>query len=240
MGSTVMHNPHAIAVILLAIVALFLYGRDHVPWETTSLGIMTALALGYVLFPLQVHGRTIAPMEFFAGFSISAMIAVVALMVSCSSHFSWPEINDFQLFHQSTFQQRGASGGSPCLLKESRAMALDGVTLTRLSSPSCTVTRHPVAVVIPVTGYPLPITVMPSDPETVSIEVTWYPGSMQLAGPLPFVFAVIASAPVAKPMAVVMLPSVVLIIVAICDHDRVEDSGVARIIPLSGYAMPKS
>jgi di/tricarboxylate transporter len=82
MGISVIPNPHAIAVMMLIVLALFLFSRDRVPLETTSLGVMTALALGFVLFPLEVRGRTISPMEFFGGFSNSAMVAVVALMIA--------------------------------------------------------------------------------------------------------------------------------------------------------------
>ena len=68
MGISVIPNPHAIAVMVLIVLALFLFSRARVPYETTSLGVMTALVLGFVLFPLQIHGRTISPMEFFGGF----------------------------------------------------------------------------------------------------------------------------------------------------------------------------
>ena len=82
MGISVIPNPHAIAVMVLIVLALFLFSRDRVPLETTSLGVMTALALGFALFPLEVRGRIISPMEFFGGFSNSAMVAVVALMIA--------------------------------------------------------------------------------------------------------------------------------------------------------------
>jgi di/tricarboxylate transporter len=82
MGISVTPNPHAIAVMMLIALALFLFSRDRIPLETTSLGVMTALALGFVLFPLEVRGQTISPMEFFSGFSNSAMVAVVALMIA--------------------------------------------------------------------------------------------------------------------------------------------------------------
>jgi di/tricarboxylate transporter len=68
--------------MVLIVLTLFLFSRASVPYETTSLGVMTALALGFVLFPLEVHGLIISPMEFFGGFSNPAMVAVVALMIA--------------------------------------------------------------------------------------------------------------------------------------------------------------
>jgi di/tricarboxylate transporter len=85
MATAVVPNSHAIAVMALVIIALFFYSRKSIPWETTSLGIITTLALGFALFPLEVHGRLISPMAFFAAFSNSAMVAVAALMIAGSA-----------------------------------------------------------------------------------------------------------------------------------------------------------
>jgi di/tricarboxylate transporter len=82
MGISGQLNAHAIAVVVLTVAALFLYSRERIAIETTSLGVLTFLALGFALFPIDVGGRMVAPMEFFAGFSESAMVAVVAMMVA--------------------------------------------------------------------------------------------------------------------------------------------------------------
>ena len=45
-------EPHAVAVMLLTVVALFLFSRDRIPIETTSLLILVALVVGFEIFPL--------------------------------------------------------------------------------------------------------------------------------------------------------------------------------------------
>ncbi len=85
MSISALPNLHALAVMALIVLALFFYSRKSIALETTSLGIISILALGFALFPLEVHGQIISPMEFFAGFSNPAMAAVVALMIAGSA-----------------------------------------------------------------------------------------------------------------------------------------------------------
>jgi di/tricarboxylate transporter len=70
-------NPHAIAVLLATVVALYLFTRDRIPLELSSLGLIAGLAVGFSVFPFAA----INPTDFFLGFAHEALIAVCALMV---------------------------------------------------------------------------------------------------------------------------------------------------------------
>ncbi|MGD8417220.1 MAG: SLC13 family permease, partial [Pseudomonadales bacterium] len=70
-------DPHAIAAMALTIFALFLFTRDRIPLELTSLALIAVLAVGFALFPY----KGVEPSDFFAGFGHEALIAVCALMV---------------------------------------------------------------------------------------------------------------------------------------------------------------
>ena len=70
-------NPHALASMLLTVVALILFSRDRLRLEITSLGLICILAMGFSLFPFG----DFKPTDFFFGFGHEALIAVSALMV---------------------------------------------------------------------------------------------------------------------------------------------------------------
>ncbi|NOR20130.1 MAG: SLC13 family permease [Xanthomonadales bacterium] len=74
-------NMHALAVMILILIALVLFTRDSIPLETTSLVVLVALAIGFQLFPFESDGQVIKPSDFFLGFGNRALIAVSALMV---------------------------------------------------------------------------------------------------------------------------------------------------------------
>lgn len=76
-----MPDPHAIAVMLLTLVALGLFMRDTIPLETSSLAVLAALAIGFELFPYESGGRVLHATEFFHGFGHEALVAVCALMI---------------------------------------------------------------------------------------------------------------------------------------------------------------
>ena len=44
-------NSHALAVMMLIIVALILFTREHIPLQTTSLLVLVTLTVGFTLFP---------------------------------------------------------------------------------------------------------------------------------------------------------------------------------------------
>jgi di/tricarboxylate transporter len=74
-------NAHALAVMVLIVVALVLFARDEIPLETTSLVVLVVLTVGFQLFPYQTETDSIRPSDFFLGFGNRALIAVSALMI---------------------------------------------------------------------------------------------------------------------------------------------------------------
>lgn len=61
----------------LTVLALYLFTRDHIPLELTSLALIAILAAGFALLPYP----GVRPADFFEGFGHEALIAVCALMV---------------------------------------------------------------------------------------------------------------------------------------------------------------
>ena len=74
-------NMHALAVMIMIVVALILFTRENIPMETTGLVVLVVLATGFQLFPYQVDGQVVSPSDFFLGFGNRALIAVCALMI---------------------------------------------------------------------------------------------------------------------------------------------------------------
>ena len=75
-------DAHGIAVLVLTVVALFLFTRDRIPLESSSLAILSLLVVGFALFPYQQDGNTVlGPSDFFAGFGNEALVAICALMM---------------------------------------------------------------------------------------------------------------------------------------------------------------
>ncbi len=76
-------DAHGIAVIALTVVALYLFTRDNIPLESSSLAILIILTAGFTLFPYaDVEGNVIVgPVDFFAGFGNEALVAICALMM---------------------------------------------------------------------------------------------------------------------------------------------------------------
>jgi len=73
---------HGLAVLLLTAVALFLFTRDNIPLESSSLAILILLVAGFALFPYEKAGEVVlGPVDFFAGFGNEALIAICALMM---------------------------------------------------------------------------------------------------------------------------------------------------------------
>ena len=75
-------EPHAAGVLLLTGFALFLFTREKIALETSSLVIITLLATGFELFPYETPLGLVKPTDFFSGFGHQALIAVSALMVA--------------------------------------------------------------------------------------------------------------------------------------------------------------
>ena len=75
-------DPHAIAILLLTIIALILFTRERIPLETSSLFVIVVLAMGFELFPYTEDGQQIHSIDLFSGFGHEALIAVCALMIA--------------------------------------------------------------------------------------------------------------------------------------------------------------
>ena len=75
-------DPHAIWSLALTVSALFLFTRDRIPLETSSLIVIVALAISFSLFPfVNDAGIALNPVSFYHGFGHEALIAVCGLMV---------------------------------------------------------------------------------------------------------------------------------------------------------------
>ena len=75
-------DAHGIAVLVLTILALFLFTRDRIPLESSSLAILIILLVGFELVPYYSGGeRALTPADFFSGFGNEALIAICALMM---------------------------------------------------------------------------------------------------------------------------------------------------------------
>ncbi|MFQ5546207.1 MAG: SLC13 family permease, partial [Acidiferrobacterales bacterium] len=75
-------DAHAIAVLALMVTALYLFTRERIPMESSSLIVLAALAVGFELFPYEVNGKALHAVDFFTGFGHEALIAVCALMIA--------------------------------------------------------------------------------------------------------------------------------------------------------------
>ncbi|WP_246590148.1 SLC13 family permease [Marinobacterium ramblicola] len=73
---------HGIAVLLLIVIALFIFTREEIPLETSSLLVLVVLTVGFALFPYRYNGELVDPVDLFHGFGHEALIAVCALMVA--------------------------------------------------------------------------------------------------------------------------------------------------------------
>jgi di/tricarboxylate transporter len=75
-------NAHALAVLLLTVLALFLFTREKIPLESSSLFILVTLIVGFELVPFKGAFGEVRPADFFFGFGHQALVAVCALMVA--------------------------------------------------------------------------------------------------------------------------------------------------------------
>jgi di/tricarboxylate transporter len=72
---------HAIAVMVLTRAALVLFMWDRVPLETSSMVVITALVLGFEVFPYGGSDKVLRAEDLFHGFGHEALVAVCALMI---------------------------------------------------------------------------------------------------------------------------------------------------------------
>ena len=72
---------HGIAVLLLIVVALYLFTRQRLPLESSSLAVLIALVVGFQLFPYKVDGIVLEPADFLSGFGHEALVAISSLVL---------------------------------------------------------------------------------------------------------------------------------------------------------------
>ena len=72
---------HGIAVVVVIVAALYLFTRDRLPLETSSLAVIIVLIAGFQLFPYEVNGTPFDPAQFLLGFGNEALIAICSLIV---------------------------------------------------------------------------------------------------------------------------------------------------------------
>ncbi len=68
---------HALAVIVLIGLALYMFSKDRWPLQTTGFGVLLVLALGFYVFPYP----GIKTADFFANFGNEALVTVCALLI---------------------------------------------------------------------------------------------------------------------------------------------------------------
>jgi di/tricarboxylate transporter len=79
-------DPHGIAVMILAVLALFMFSRDRIPMETSALVVLGILIVGFELFPyVSPTGQTVTTAAFLAGFGNAALITIMALLICARS-----------------------------------------------------------------------------------------------------------------------------------------------------------
>ena len=74
-------NMHAVATLILTLVALYLFTREKIKLETSSLMVLLAVVAGFQIFPFQTESGHIEAVDFFHGFGHEALVAVCALMI---------------------------------------------------------------------------------------------------------------------------------------------------------------
>ena len=75
-------DAHGVSVLVLTVIALFLFTRDRIPLESSSLAILIVLIVGFALFPYVRDGEVaLTAVEFFTGFGSEALVAICALMM---------------------------------------------------------------------------------------------------------------------------------------------------------------
>lgn len=75
-------EPHAIAVMVMTLFALYLFSRESIAIETSSLLVVALLAIGFSIFPYETPQGPIEPIDFFNGFGNEALITICALMMA--------------------------------------------------------------------------------------------------------------------------------------------------------------
>lgn len=76
-----MPSPHAIAVIVIAITAFYLYTRSKLAMELVALLLLVALLVVFFVFPYQQGGERFDDTNILSGFGHPVLIAILCLMI---------------------------------------------------------------------------------------------------------------------------------------------------------------
>ncbi|HSM68356.1 MAG TPA: SLC13 family permease [Xanthomonadales bacterium] len=82
MNFPLLPNEHALAVLIMTVLALYLFTREKIPLETSSLLVLLVLVVGFELFPYRTDSGPLDTAGFFHGFGHEALVAVCALMIA--------------------------------------------------------------------------------------------------------------------------------------------------------------
>lgn len=75
-------NTHAAIVMLLTVGALFLFSREWISLQTSSLLVLVTLTVLFEVFPFELDGRYLRGVDFFTGFGHEGLVAVCGLMIA--------------------------------------------------------------------------------------------------------------------------------------------------------------
>jgi len=76
-------NYHALAMLFLTVLALYLFRREDIRLESSCLAVLILVAIGFEIFPyIQPDGTHLESIHFFYGFGHEALVAVCALMIA--------------------------------------------------------------------------------------------------------------------------------------------------------------
>ncbi len=78
-------SPHALAAIVLALFAIFLYTRERLPLESSSFFILCVILLWFETYPIDYAGERVRAGDILSGFGNEALIAVISLMILARS-----------------------------------------------------------------------------------------------------------------------------------------------------------
>lgn len=75
-------NLHALAVMLMTVGALYLFTRESISLQSSSLLVLVVLAVTFELFPYEHDGLYLRGIDFFHGFGHEGLVAVTGLMIA--------------------------------------------------------------------------------------------------------------------------------------------------------------
>ncbi|WP_089024899.1 SLC13 family permease [Pseudocolwellia agarivorans] len=74
-------NNHALMMLIITAIALYIFRRDDIPLETSSLAVLVLLCLVFTVFPFETSTGHLEASSLFFGFGHEALVTVCALMI---------------------------------------------------------------------------------------------------------------------------------------------------------------